>query len=383
MVGSSVTVMSESAYLFFTLIVLTLFDSWRDKMEGANYSLIILIAAIAVYAQLIRTVGISILAALLIYFLMTRHFREAGITLGVFVLGGLLQAWLNLRNGGSVVSAGYQAQVFNSSIIQKIGQMWANILGYFNEIAAGSLIPVFGEKFTSLAGPMLPLLANTSIIFLIILGLILSLKKPHLVELYFLIYVLAILAFWNPRVGSVKVRFLFPVIPFLYFYLLLGFRWIINKLSKNRAAYEKGIISGITAFILLLLLARNLQDWRSPLRDQMTDLSIGTEWISKHAAPDAIIMVNEPVPAYIHAQRKTIAFPDHGQDVEKYLDNQGIDYVVISPKLQSPRSTLLDTFTENQLLPILKSNPDKFSVVYKNLKNNVTVYKYLGGPSNP
>ncbi len=246
LVGTSVTVMSETAYLFFSLIVLILFDSWESKKEGHNYWLIILVAlAVALYTQLIRTVGISIFIALLVYFLLTRRFREAGITVGVFALGALLQAWLNLRNGGSVVSASYESQVFNSSIIEKIGQMWSNALGYFNEILAGSLVPVFGEKVTSIVGSAIPLLANTIIILLIIFGLMLSLKKFHLMDIYFVIYILAILAFWNPRVGSVKARFLIPIIPFLYFYLIQGMKWVINKLTKNNVTSSTRIMAGV------------------------------------------------------------------------------------------------------------------------------------------
>lgn len=382
MVGTSVTVMSESAYLFFSLIVLTLFDSWHGKTEGTNYWLIILIAAAALYAQLIRTVGISIFVALLIYFLFTRRFREAGITLGVFALGAVLQTWLNFRNGGSVVSAKYESQVFNSSVIEKIWQMWSNVLGYFNEVLAGSLVTAFGEKVPPLIGPAIPRLANTIIILLIIIGLMLSLKKFQLLHIYFAIYILAILAFLNPRVGSIKARFLIPIIPFLYFYLIQGIKWGINKLTKNNINYNTWIVAALTGIIVLFSLTRNLQDWRSPVRNQMTDLSIGAAWVSQNAPSDAIIMVNEPVPAYVHVQRKTMAYPSEEQGIEKYLNNQSIDYIIISPKLQSPRSTDLDKFTETQLLPFLEANPDRFVVVYDNSEYNVTVYKYEGSSSS-
>ena len=256
--------------------------------------------------------------------------------------------------------------------------MWSNALGYFNEVLVGSLVLVFGEKVTSIVGSAIPLLANTIIILLIIFGLILSLKKFHLMDIYFVIYILAILAFWNPRVGSVKARFLIPILPFLYFYFIQGTKWISDKLTKNNVTSSARIMAGITAVIALLLLARNLQDWRNPVNNQMTDLSIGTGWISQNAPSDAIIMVNEPVPTYVHVQRRTVAYPNDGQDIEKYLNNQDIDYIIISPKLQSPRTTKLDELAETQILPFLESNPDRFVVVYSNSEYNVTVYKYTG-----
>ncbi len=380
LVGTSVTVMSESAYLFFSLLALNFFDSWNSKTGGKKGWLIILIAVIALYTQFIRTIGISLPIALVVTFLLTRRFREAGLTMGVFIAGALLQTWINLSNGGSVISASYQSQVFNSSGIEKIGQMWSNALGYFNEVLAGSLFPIFGSKVTSLLShyglQILPTILNATIILLVIFGMAGSRKKIHAMDIYFIIYILGILAFWNPRVGSVKARFLIPIIPFLYFYLMQGITWIIIKLTRNKIMLRTRIAAGVGAIIALTLLVRNLQDWRNPAMEQITDLSIGTSWVSENASSDAIVMVNEPVPAYVHVQRKTIGYPNAGQELEKYLNNQGIDYIVVAPKLQSPRTTKLDEDIENQILPVLESAPDKFLVVYSNPEYNVTVYQY-------
>ena len=244
------------------------------------------------------------------------------------------------------------------------------------------MIPIFGSKVTSLLNnyglQLLPSILNAAIIFLIIFGMAVSRNKIRAMDIYFIIYIFGILAFWNPRVGSVKARFLIPIIPFLYFYLMQGITWIIVRLTRNKIMLSARIAAGVSAIIASSLLVRNLQDWRNPTKEQMTDLSIGTSWIAENAPPDAIVMVNEPVPAYVHTQRKTIGYPNAGQDLEKYLNNQGIDYIVISPKLQSPRSTKLDEFTEEQILPILNSAHDQFVVVYVNPEYNVTVYKVEG-----
>ena len=110
--------------------------------------------------------------------------------------------------------------------------------------------------------------------------------------------------------------------------------------------------------------------------NQTTDLSIGTSWVAENVSKDSLVMVNEPVPAYPHVQRKTIGFPKNGQDLIKYLDNQGIDYIIISPALQSPRSLGLDLFIQNEILPTLQSAPDIFVLVYENTEYNVSVYQY-------
>lgn len=370
-VGSSITVMSESAYLFFSLLTLYLFDKWQEATTSQKNWLILFAAFAAFYTQLIRTIGISLFIALVIYLIFTRRFREAVTAVVVFVAGTLLQGWLS----GSLISTGYRTQVFNSSIPEKIGQMTSNFLGYFNETAAGVLFPIFGARLTSAlesySFQWIPLALNLLILFLILLGLYRSRANIQLFDVYVIIYVAGVLSFWNPNVGSVKPRFLIPIIPFLYFYFLQG----MSLLTKNNVR----IVYAVSIVIAFTLLARNLQDWRNPIMNQMTDLSIGAGWVAENAAADAIVMVNEPVPSYVHVRRKTINFPKQGQDLQKYLDNQGIDYIIISPLLQSPRSTELHPSIRNDVLPTLQANPELFNIVYSNLEYNVTVYRYNNG----
>lgn len=370
LVGTSVTIMSESAYLFFSLLAVYCFDIWQDKPEERKLQLIILLAVIVFYTQLIRTIGISLFIALVLYLLFTRRFREAGIAIGVFITGTLLQGWLS----GTLISSGYRSQVFNTSIPEKIGQMSLNLIGYLNETLAGSLIPVFGSNLTSFLGNYglhaLPIFLNMIILAIIIWGAV-SRKKLELMDVYLAIYLLGILAFWNPRVGSVKARFLIPIIPFLYFYLLNG----MLALSKKNIR----VLFASSAFIAMILLARNLQDWRNPVMNQMSDLSIGTSWVAENTPPDAIVMVNEPVPAYPHVRRKTVSFPRQSQqNFETFLNNQSINYIVIAPRLQSPRGTELDDYIRERVLPVIESAPERFIMVYFNAEHNVTVYRYTG-----
>lgn len=367
LVGTSVTVMSESAYLFFSLLALHLFEKWKEA-DGAQWNWLILFAAFAAfYTQFIRTIGISLSIALVMYLLLARRFREAGLTVGVIAAGLAVQAWIT----GAFLSTGYQSQVFGVSFGEKIQQMGVNALGYLNETLAGSLIPIFGTRTTSMLAEYglgwLPPVLNILILLLLILGMIVSRKNFGLMEIYLVIYLLGILTFWNPRVGSVKARFLIPMLPFLYFYFVQGIR-ILTQRTPRVAVF-------ISIAVAVLLLARNAQDYVNPVMNQMTDLSIGTSWVAENAPQDAIVMVNEPVPAYPHLRRKTVAFPRRGQDFETYLNNQGVDYIVIAPRLQAPRSTDLDEFIAKQVLPLLDSDPERFPLVYFNPEHNVLVYQ--------
>jgi hypothetical protein len=367
LVGTSVTVMSESAYLFFSLLALYLFDTWEEADNRGWNWLILFVAIAAVYTQSIRTIGISLCVALVFYLLITRRFREAGISVIVIAAGMILQAWIT----GAFLSTGYQTQVFGVSLVEKLEQMGFNALGYFNETLAGALVPIFGTRTTSTMAEYglgwLPLVLNILILLLLVLGIIVSRKNFGLMEIYLVIYLLGILTFWNPRVGSVKARFLIPLLPFLYFYFVQGVKILTQRTPRNAVF--------ISIAIAVVLLARNAQDYFNPVMKQMTDLSIGTSWVAENAPPDAIVMVNEPVPAYPHVRRQTVAFPRRGQDFETYLNNQNVDYIIIAPRLQAPRSTDLDDFIAKQVLPLLDSDAERFTLVYFNHEHNVIVYQ--------
>lgn len=363
LVGTSVTVMSESAYLFFSLLALLVYD----KTYGKHIGWVVLVTFLAFYSQQIRTIGVSLTLSLLIILLLSRRFKEAGMVVVLFIVGFGLQSWLNLRNGGTVISSGYEAQVLSGSVIEKLGQVWANASGYFDEVLASALIPIFGTRLDVSFGGLF-FLFNLIVILILAAGMLASKPKLEWMHIYFIIYVVGILAFWNPQVGSVKARFLIPILPMLYFYFLIGLKWILKGNAR--------LAVGISALIAFTLLARNIQDWRSPIREQMSDLSLGTSWVAENAPTDAIVMVNEPVPAYVHVQRKTINFPKNEQDLEQYINNQGIDYIVIAPLLQSPKSTGLSKDV-NAIKIEIDSSPDRFQLVFEDAGNNVRVYEYL------
>jgi len=362
LIGTSVTVMSESAYLFFSLLALVVFD----KLDNKHIDWLILAALLAFFTQQVRTIGIALTISLLIILFLSRRFKEAGVVLILFIVGFALQGWLNFRNGGTVISSGYEAQVLSGSMMEKASRILSNASGYFDQVLAGSLVPIFGTRLDSSFG-ILFLLLNLAILAVIAAGMLASKPKLEWMHIYFIIYLIGILSFWNPQVGSVKARFLIPVLPFLYFYFLNGLKWLTKENSR--------IAIGTAVLIMLVLIARNLQDWRNPIREQMTDLSIGTTWIAENAPADAIVMVNEPVPAYVHAKRKTINFPKNDQELEKYLQNQGVSYIVIAPLLQSPRSTALDK-NAKEILVALNASPDLYHAVFKDAKNNVLVFQY-------
>lgn len=385
LIGISVSVMSEMAYLFFSLLALVVVERWNHDQENRKHKsrmLIVVVAVLAVVVQLIRTAGFSLILALMAYLLLSRRYSQAGIVAVIFIIGILPQYGLYSQNGGSLISQGYQLQVFSGSITERIGHVWANLRIYLNETIPNAILPIFTPRiksaFVDLGMGVVPALINTLLLILMILGFALACRRPHLSEFYFLVYFLGILNFWNPEVGPAYRRFVIPVIPFFYFYMLQALAWFDRNMVGGR--WKLAAVS-TTGFVLLMAsvsMVRNLQDWRDPVREKMIDLSAGADWIAENTPVDSIIMTVDPVPRYLYAHRRTVPYPVEGGNLEEYIMTNGIDYILVSEKLNTFRTDELGDYVETVLLPALKSDPGTFAMIYASAAENVWVYEYNG-----
>jgi len=376
-IGFSGMVMSEAAYIFFSLLTLNLFEFWNNQHNSSKNWLLIAVVGIALYTQLIRTIGLSILLTIIGYLLFLRRFRQTGIVVVIIILGLILQLWLNPQSDGSFVSPGYQSQALGSPLTAKISQMWANLQSYMKEIIAGSLVLAFKPSFSSaLDKPkIVPFIVNIFVLLLLILGIIRSFRRFQISDLYVGIYFAGVLAFWNPDVPSAQTRYLIPIIPFLYFYLLQGIIWFARWIADKKDRWVTLIVIGLVSPIMLLSLGCNFQDLRDPLRSRSIDLTVGADWVYKKTPQKSVIMARNPITDYLYARRKTVEYPPDGKDIEEYIKVNSVDYIIISPRIPTFGRHTLDDFTKTRLLPVLTANPEKFVKVYTNTAHNVTVYE--------
>jgi hypothetical protein len=417
--------MSEAAYLFFSLLALALLETWekpgdRDRSrthEGAlrqsagitrhsptglqpvftsisrrvstaggltastagPHWLLLAAALAAAWAQLTRTVGLALMLTLALYLLWRRRWHPAAIVTGVILAALAPQVWLNLQNGGSALSPGYQAQVAAGTLGDKATHVAANLVSYAQGLLADAIVPVFGSQIrASLAAVGLApvtTIGNVLVLALLGLGWAQRLRRPSAVELYVVFYALGILTFWNPAPGSAQPRFLWPLIPFLYLYLMDGLTWLAERLPAPRQRDGRSAVLAAAGLLALLLIARNIQDWRSPVRRAYKDLSVGTTWVRQHADADAVVMTHDPLPDYLYARRQTVPYPAAGRDIDQYFRLNSIDYIIVAPRLLPQRTLELDGYTAGALEPYLAAQPGRFERVFEAVAHNVRVYQ--------
>jgi hypothetical protein len=180
-VGVSHMMMSETAFLFFSLLTLWLMQKWNANAQRTSRDwLLVCVGLSAAYTQLIRTIGLALIAAIILYLLAQRRLRQVGIVAASIAVVALSQLWLNLGNGGSLISPGYESQVFGSGLVAKLAQAWDNFQTYLKEMISNSIVPAFGPNVTTLFDGLslgwLPVVANVLILAVVTIGFIVSIR---------------------------------------------------------------------------------------------------------------------------------------------------------------------------------------------------------------
>lgn len=375
-VGAAGTAMSEPAYLCFTLLALWLWQQWR-RPEASNGWLVGALAA-AVYAALIRTIGISLLAGLLVSGFLTlpkrqRRFIFGG--LGILLLALLPIFWFNARNGGMLFfSSLYSEHVqYVTANAGRFLRFWAQTAVSTERLADG-VLPIFelGQANTLLGSAGLQLL-SWAVLALVGLGFVLSLRKSQASEWYVLFYS-AIFYVWIVYIDKVQPRILLPLIPFMYFYLVTTVAWISGKVRQPQQARATQVGMSVLGLLALLLLAHNVYSAVQPKRDQALDLTAGSSWIQANTPEDALVLTANAVSDYLYMRRHTLDYPRPTTDIEAYVLANGIDYVVVKPSIQSGQTDQLDDYT-SALLAHLAANPARYTVAYTNTDYSVTVFQ--------
>lgn len=385
LVGISVMVMSEAAYSFFAFLFLNLVNR-LSVPKGKELFLIAAIAVVGLYSQLLRTLGLSLVLSFAIYLLVRRQLKKLSLVLAIIIMGLLPQFLINSQGGGSIITAANQGQYFGCAtnaectIGVKLGQISQNIQQYSNSMISNAVLPVFGEQLDRLLDRVglgfVASLLNILILLTICVGFVVSFKLDSIAHIYACVYFLALLPFWDVNQGGAQARYLIPLIPFFVYFLLSATQKIAHLLpNKQKPMQYMGSIT--ISFAILVLLVRNVEDIVDPIRNRITDISVGYSWINQNAPADAIVMASNPIPDYLYARRKTVPYPQAGLDIREYMVHQAVSYIVVSPKLQIPRTPQLEKSVELNLVPYLKANPNRFKLAYSNPEHNTTVYEVL------
>jgi hypothetical protein len=228
----------------------------------------------------------------------------------------------------------------------------------------GILIPVGGgeseaELAARLGVGLLPAVLRVLILCLVLGGVVQLLVKDGLSHsLAYLVLYCGVLYIWVWD----SVRLLYPIQPFLTVGMVAGVDLVLSRLDRAARSNPQRLDwprMGVAVFVALLMAASAFKALRPvDSRSVLSDLTYSTTWLQANAPERAIVATQYPELVYLYSSRRTVQIPklEAPSDLQSYIVDQRIDYLMISPALQWRTDGLrqYDEYTEQTLIPLLR-----------------------------
>ncbi len=208
---------------------------------------------------------------------------------------------------------------------------------YLTKYVRDAMIPFIGGPTTFRVldrfglTPLLPLVSAT-VVVLVIVGFIVSLKRVGLHPLHIFIPIyMGILTVW-PWKGE---RFLYAIFPFLFGYLLISIDAVLDYMTEHISwlgtTHKRILLSGATFLLLWIQIVASVRidDSLNHVRDFRT----GTSWLRGNAPADAVILAEQPQSIYLYSGRATIELPAEFADVRAMACKYKA-YALLAPVLE-------------------------------------------------
>jgi hypothetical protein len=375
-------VMSDAPYLFWSLLALLLYQKFENENYARWYHVPVL-ALIITAAALTRLIGVSLALAFGVILLLRFRFKLALVFGAIFLIGFSPQFLLARIAGGSLFPPEVAETV---DVTTNYLKFFPNLNEYFFVHIPMYMSGLFGPMTMNYAEKLgvtwFVLLVKYILVFLVFLGLLRLLrKKIHMDEIYLIGYfsVLGIKT-WEEGADTTP-RYLLPLLPLLYLYLIYGTDWVATALANrfSRRAIVPAVISLVFVPMLVLLCIRGLRSASTTYA--ATDLTAGATWIAANAEADSVVMTPLPLHHYLYARRHTVYSSSNLAPDQEALFNaikdQNVSYVLVSPGMQHTENPTLNEYQSNIVLPTLVEYPDYFEQVYHDVTKNVWVYRVI------
>jgi len=355
--------MSEIPFFFWGSLVLYGISRHNSEFRWKDTSFwIVLIAAIA--SSYTRSIGITLIVALVFFYLINKQWKKAGVFLGGWALATLPWSIRNMHLGGNSYLKNMMAR---NALNPEAGQMewadWLPRIGRNLERIIGLEIPnlVIPQETAYLTHPEWWMwLLGLSILLLTVLGLW-QLKQWRRFLLGYGFFTIGLLCLW-PEIW-IGPRFIFPLLPII-FLGMFSFFWKVAKrfASKRKRIPQETIqtaavygLLGITLFCSLPRLHQVASKAKAPYTEAKQHYKEMAEWAADYTPENALIACRKPALFHLFSKRACIRYP-YTTDNELFIHTmtaQGVDYVVFDGLLLSSQWKFL--------VPAAESAPHLFA----------------------
>lgn len=367
----SASILTETIYVFLSACVLLTVRQIMQTNE-APIKLIVIAALLIALSFYARTIGATLALSMCGYLFLQKRFKTA-IQLAVFI-GLLLLPWA-LRS----------IQVHNSYFDQltekSAGETDTGSFIVFDRLVQ-NLPRYAGKSFADLIGgpaiaqypPYTPLKVAGSLILagLFLYGFLRHVKKGLTPEISYLLVYLGILSIWPYH----DARFLLPILPFLFYYMLDGLNHVpISSPTLRQQIFKGGI--GVLFFVGILsslhLIYFNRTDYYQP---EISHFKDACTWVKNNTAKDALVISRKPRLSAIWSERKVWWYTDPAHIPQK--DQRGnaiaVTHIIVT---EFPISGV----NLGEGFKTLKAaNPNRYQLLYQTPAPTVSVYAIQNAP---
>ncbi|MEY2950214.1 MAG: hypothetical protein RLZZ248_1415 [Bacteroidota bacterium] len=387
----STLIMSEIALVVCNMIFLFLFlkneAKWKDSILP-DWKLILL-AFIGMLAFHIKTLAFPIIGAAFLFFLVRKKIKLA---FGFLIWSFLFFLPYFLRNKIVGVGGGYLAELLkvnpyrpelgNLDLGGFLSRIETNFYRYIGKEIPHGLLS-FPEVNSNVFPPTSHLIAGFGILFMILLGWN-TLKGYRDFFLFYVVGTFTILLAW-PEVWF-GIRFMISLIPILL--LLLGFG--IIYLAQIISDYFQFNRSFLSVPIIGILLALNF-GWvqKNPLElptirflrayskadypPAFKNYLEVAKWSKFNLPNSAPVACRKPGIFHMFYDGPALGYPQVPDQNEfiRLIEQNKTDYIVIDQLGYSS--------TARFVVPVVRDNPELFSIIYQTKKPETYLVQYLGG----
>jgi len=336
-------------------------------------------------AVMIRSIGLALVVAMAGHWLVHRQWRRALLFCGGVAVILLPHALASGGEGGGFFTRAYLDQVLGGDSFAgwRISLVAGNLLGYLKELPV-VLLPVFGNPLENLAARagLSTLVGPLQLVLGILLlggaawGLVVSAaterNRSRFLTIYLAVYGGVLLNFSGYPSG-VQPRLLLPVLPLLYFLLMMAG----DRLPPGR---RKLLAWPAVILVCTLSLGHNIFRTARPLNAVspgigrvFIDPQLGSDWIRNNTDPSDLIMTRWPLRQHIHFLRPVVGYGTAGEeDWAPRIHRYDVDYIWLDSAGSPTGSGGLRAF--------LEAATARYSLVHHESASGVAVFRVESSP---
>ncbi len=367
-------ILSETPFLTAVALGFVWFRKWERHPQLGYFLLGLGSFGMAYY---LRSVGVVLFPAVIIYLLVHRRYRWAGIGLLCSLL--LLtpwQIWLLIHGGSNYLQQlmmrnPYSPDLGNISLKELF--LWRfpkNLSEYLLTFFPETLLPIF--KRWQVLYPLPFELLGLLFSYTILSGFVLNFWKRWDLKGWYFLGTLGVIFFW-PEVWASE-RFIFGIIPLILYYFLWALRSFSHRIKLLRRPNAVFFLLTGLYFVVLIYLHSNYHNPQTLYFSDWQNYRECARWIKQNTPPEAVIACRKPYLAYLWSNRRTVGIPRTSDDDKVYR------------RFEENRVThlIFDTFywsntTVRYLTPVIEAHPEDFEILYLVTNPDTFVMQFLPG----